>query len=372
MRTSDMRLPRSGERVGGPRGERTDVPHKHVGLRDVAKIAGVSPATVSRAVNYPEMVSEAVRTRVASVIEHLGWVPNGAARALATRQSGTVGAVFPTLSHGDFARAIHVLQDELAINDYTLLLACSEYDAEQECKQVRKLLERGEQARVDALVLVGEAHHSDLPTIIAGRGVPVVNTFVYNPYSHGTCIGPDNHKALYRLTTYLAELGHRRFGMIAQSPVNNDRALARAQGVREALADRSIAIHPAHFIEGRWGIGEGRELFRRMVSHIPPPTAVICGNAYLAIGAMLEAQTQGISVPEQMSIVGYDDVEIMSELPVPLTTIRVSAEEVARRAARFLIAEIDGRALDLPFECEAEIIVRASSGPPPAEIGDDQ
>ena len=108
-----------------------------------------------------------------------------------------------------------------------------------------------------------------------------------------------------------------------------------------------------------------------MVSHAPPPTAVICGNAYLAIGAMLEAQERGIAVPQQMSIVGYDDVEIMSELPVPLTTIRVSAEEVARRAARFLIAEIDGRELDLPFECEAEIIVRASSGPPPSEIRDE-
>jgi LacI family transcriptional regulator, galactose operon repressor len=360
-----MPLPRSGEAGGGPRRAPEEAPRKHIGLRDVARVAGVSPATVSRAMNYPEMVSGPLRARIESVIKHLGWVPHGAARALATRQSGTVGAVFPTLSHGDFARAIHVLQDELTTNGYTLLLACSEYDAEQECKQVRKLLERG----VDALVLVGEAHHADLPAIIAGRGVPVVNTFVYNPHSHGTCIGPDNHKALYRLTTYLAELGHRRFGVIAQSTVNNDRALARLQGVRDALADRSIAIHPAHFVEGRWDIREGRELFRRIVAHAPHPTAVICGNAYLAIGAMLEAQTQGIAVPQEMSIVGYDDVEIMGELPIPLTTIRVSAEEVARRAARFLVAQVEGRPQDMPFECEAEIILRASSGPPPAEGG---
>ena len=339
-----------------------DLARKPIGLRDVARVAGVSTATVSRAINNPEIVSEELRARISSVIQHLGWVPDGAARALATRRTGAVGAVFPTLTHGDFARAIHVLQSELTERGHTLLLACSEYDPDQEFQQVRKLIERG----VDALVLVGEAHHSELMDFIALRNVPFVNTFVYSPGSHGTCIGPDNHKAVYRLTNHLADLGHRRFGVIAQSTANNDRTLARLQGIRDALAERSIAIQPAHFAEGYWTIGEGRELFRRIVSHSPMPTAVICGNAFLAIGAMLESQALGLRVPDQISIVGYDDIEMMRELPIPLTTIRVSSEEVGRRAARFLLARIEGKELDMPFECEAELIVRASSGPPPA------
>lgn len=336
---------------------------KPIGLRDVARVAGVSTATVSRAINNPDIVSEELRARISSVIQHLGWVPDGAARTLATRRTGTIGAVLPTLSQGDFGRAIHELQSELTDRGYTLLLACSEYDPDQEFQQVRKLIERG----VDALVLVGQAHHSELMEFIALRNVPFVNTFVYSPESHGTCIGPDNHKALYRLTDYLAELGHRRFGVIAQSTADNDRALARLQGIRDALAERSIAIQPAHFAEGSWRIGEGRELFRRIISHPPRPTAVICGNAFLSIGAMLESQVLGLRVPDQVSIVGYDDIEMVRELPVPLTTIRVSSEEVGRRAARFLVAKVEGQELDLPFECEAELIVRASSGPPPAE-----
>lgn len=343
--------------------EKTDADsHVNVGLRDVARVAGVSTATVSRAINDPELVSEELRTRINSVIRHLGWVPYGAARALATRRTGTIGAVFPTLTHGDFARAIQALQHELSRGGYTLLLACSEYKPEQEYQQVRKLIERG----VEALILVGEAHHADLSQLLEKNRIPYVNTFVYNPLTHGTCVGPDNRKALYQLTNYLISLGHRDFGVVAQSTQNNDRAEARLQGIRDALAEKSIAIQPRHFAQGYWGINEGRQLFRRIVERKPWPTAILCGNAYLTIGAVLESQHMGIKVPHEMSIVGYDDIEIMSELPVPITTVRVLSDEVGRRAARLLIAKLDGRPIDPDFECDTEIIVRQSSGPPPA------
>ena len=335
----------------------------NIGLRDVARVAGVSTATVSRAVNDPALVSEELRTRINSVIRHFGWVPSGAARALATRKTGTIGAVFPTLTQGDFPRAIQALQHELSQGGYTLLLACSEYKPEQEYQQVRKLIERG----VEALILVGEAHAPELMDFLHTRKVFYVNSFVYNPKTHGTCIGPDNRKALYRLTKYLIDLGHRRFGLVAQSTLNNDRAQARLQGVHDALAERGMAIQPSHFAEGYWGINEGRQLFRRVVAHKPQPTAIICGNAYLTVGAMLESQAMGIRVPERMSIVGYDDIEIMSELPIPITTVRVLSDEVGRRSARLLIAKLEGRDIELDFECDAEIVLRKSSGPPPAE-----
>jgi len=335
---------------------------RNVGLRDVARVAGVSTATVSRAMNNPAAVSEELRDRIASVVRHLGWVPHGAARALATRRTGTIGAVFPTLTHGDFARAIQALQHELSEAGYTLLLACSEYDVEQEYQQVRKLIERG----VDALLLVGEAHHRDLAELLDKNRIPYVNTFVYNPSTHGTCVGPDNHKALHKLTRYLVGLGHRSFGVVAQSTDNNDRAQARLQGIRDALAEQSIAIQPRHFAQGYWGINEGRQLFRRILAAKPWPTAVICGNAYLTVGALLESQQMGIAVPGEMSIVGYDDIEIMSELPIPITTVRVSSDEVGRRAARLLVAKIEGRPDETNYECDAEVIVRGSSGPAPA------
>ena len=107
-------------------GEASPAPRHRIGLRDVAQVAGVSTATVSRFTNNPELVSPELRTRIASVVRHLKWVPDGQARALATRRTGAIGAVFPTLSHGDFARAIEALQRELGELGYTLLLACSE------------------------------------------------------------------------------------------------------------------------------------------------------------------------------------------------------------------------------------------------------
>jgi LacI family transcriptional regulator, galactose operon repressor len=342
---------------------RDSISGRSVGLRDVARVAGVSTATVSRAMNSPETVSEELRARVASVVRHLGWVPHGAARALATRRTGTIGAVFPTLTHGDFARAIQALQGELSKSGYTLLLACSEYNFDQEYEQVRKLIERG----VDALLLVGEAHHSDLSELLQKKQIPYVNTFVYNPATHGTSVGPDNRKALYELTRYLIDLGHRSFGVVAQTSHNNDRAEARLKGIRDALAERSIAIQPRHFVQGFWGINEGRQLFRRLVQQKPWPTAVICGNAYLTVGALLESQAMGIAVPDVMSIVGYDDIEIMSELPIPLTTVRVLSDDVGRRAAKLLIAKIEGHDIGDNFECAAEIVVRRSSGPPPKQ-----
>ena len=332
-------------------------------LRMVARVAGVSTATVSRAMNTPERVSEALRERVASVVDRLGWVPHGAARALATRRTGTIGAVFPTLTHGDFARAIEGLQGELTRAGYMLLLACSEYSLDQEYQQVRKLVERG----VDAVVLVGALHHPALRPFLDRRAVPVLDTFVFDRDRPGASVGPDNHRALFRLTEHLIGLGHRSFGVIAQETATNDRARARLDGIREALAQHSLAVPPAHFAEGRWTIREGRELFRRIATTDPAPTAVICGNAWLAVGAMLESQALGIDVPGALSIAGYDDIEIMAELPIPITTVRVLSDEVGRRAARHLVARIEGRAPSDAAECEAEIVLRASSGRAPGD-----
>ena len=325
-------------------------------------MAGVSTATVSRAINNPEIVSPDLRERIAAAVDQLGWVPDGAARALTTRRSNTIGAVFPTLSAGDFARAANAIQAELLKKGYTLLLACSEYDHDLELQQVKKFIERG----VDGLILVGQAHHPDLPAFLQRRQIPYVNTFVYDPQTHGTCIGPDNHKALMAMTSYLADLGHQRFAVIAQSTHNNDRSSARLDGIRDALALRGLAVRPQHFATGEWTIAEGRSLFGKIWATSPKPTAVICGNAYLTVGAVLEALDRGLNLPGDVSIVGYDDIEIMSHLPVPVTTVRVPGETIGSGAAKILISRLDGQDSDIPLEMEAEIVVRASSGPPPA------
>ncbi|MBL8589948.1 MAG: LacI family DNA-binding transcriptional regulator [Methylobacteriaceae bacterium] len=331
-----------------------------VGLRDVARAAGVSTATVSRAINAPDLVSAALRERITLAIDRLGWVPDGAAKALATRRSFAIGAVFPTLATGDFARAAAAVQKELQGFGYTLLLACSEYDAEQELAQVRKFVERG----VDGLILVGRSHHEKLAAFLDRKAIPYVFSFVHDGLEGGVCIGPDNRKAMAALTNYLLELGHRTIAVIAQSTDNNDRARARLEGIRDALAVRGLAVRPQHMVTGRWTIEEGRELFRRLWATTPRPTAIICGNAHLAVGAIIESQASGVAVPADVSIVSYDDIDIMSHLPATVTALRVPGEDIGRNAARWLVGQVEGRELPVQFEHMPELLARDSSGPP--------
>lgn len=334
-----------------------------VGLRHVAEVAGVSTATVSRVLNRPETVSESLRQRVAIVIDQLGWVPNAAARALASNRNGAVGAVFPALALGDFARAIDAMQDALAARNHLLLLARSQYDAELEFSQARKLVERG----VDGLVLVGRTRSAEYEQFLSRIEIPYVNSFVFDEESETPCVGPDNAKAMADLVDYLVSLGHKRFGMIAQTTRNNDRAAARRDGVRAALARYGLAIPPQGLVEGEWSIAEGRKLFRQALQSTPRPTALICGNSLLAVGAVLEAMQLGVRVPEDLSIAGYDDIELMSELPIPVTTVRVASDEVGRVAADLVVDMLEGGGRPGGRRIPSEIVIRQTTGPAPSD-----
>lgn len=357
-------LTRTANSNRGAGGSQEELPSsRDIRLQEVAIAAGVSTATVSRVINRPEAVSPPLRERVTRVIEELGWVPDGAARALTTRRSKSIGAVFPTLSVGDFARATHAIQAELSKERYTLLLACSEFDPDLELQQVQTFVERG----VDAVILVGQLHHPALEPLLKRRRMPSVNTFVFDADHPGTCVGTDNRRALMMMTDYLAELGHVRFAAIAQSTRNNDRANARLAGIHDALELRGLSIRDEHLAIGEWSVAEGRALLRRLMQTNPRPTAVICGNAHITVGAVLEALHLGLRVPEDVSIVGYDDIEVMSHLPVPVTTVRVPGAEIGRTAARLMLDRLEGRPHLVPPEAEAKLIIRGSSGPPPRD-----
>lgn len=336
-------------------------PRKAVGLRQVAAVAGVSTATVSRVLNSPDSVSEALRLRVMMVIEQLGWVPNAAARALSSNRTGAIGAIFPALGVGDFARAIDALQDALAARNYLLLLARSRYDADLELVQARKLVERG----VDGLILVGRTRSPEYEQFLERLSIPYINSFVYDAGSRVPCVGPDNAAAMAEMVDYLVSLGHRRFGMIAQTARNNDRAAARRDGVRDALARYGLAIPPQAVLEGEWSIVEGRRLLRQLLDVQPRPTAIICGNSLLAVGAVLEAAELGVDVPGAVSIVGYDDNELMSELPRPITTVRVASDLVGKRAGDLIVDMLNGTGQVVGERIPSEIVKRSTTGAAP-------
>lgn len=329
-------------------------------IKDVAREVGVSVASVSRALNKPGRASAEMVAKVRAAAEALEYVPYRAAGSLVSKRFKAIGAIVPTIDNAIFAQALHALQSRLNLHGYTLLLASTHYDSKREIMEVQSLIEHG----VDAIVLVGEAHDAKVMRLLENKRIPFVNTWIYNPESPHACIGFDNRAAMTRLTKYLLDLGHRRFAMIAGITANNDRAWQRVEGAKDALAAHGIELGADRIVEVPYTIASGRSALRRLIAAPSPPTAVICGNDILAFGAIYECVARHISVPQSLSITGYDDFELSSHMSPALTTIRVPAVEMGTAAADYVVSLQADRAMHRHIEFEAELIVRESTAPP--------
>jgi LacI family transcriptional regulator len=336
-----------------------------VTLEDVARQAGVSTATVSRALNAPHLVSPELRDRIAQAALDLKWVPNGVAKALASLRTRTIGVMIPTLSHQNFATLIEALQHALAVAQYSLILCCMDPSEEARTQQARNLIERG----AEFLVLVGEAHPQALFDLLRAQSLPYVITYTSGHSDDHTCIGFDNYAASVKLTEHLLQLGHRNFGMVAHETERNDRIQQRIDAVRETLARAGIAIRPQHFVRvNSRHIASGREGLRKILAdRALRPTALVCTNDYIATGAMIEAKQLGLVVPQALSIVGFDDTDMSAHLDPPLTTIRIPSRQMGEEIADYIIGYLGGQAPQSPAPLEAELILRASTAPPPPE-----
>ncbi len=330
-------------------------------LEDVARHAEVSTATVSRYFSAPDKVRPALRQRVREAVDHLGYTPHGAARALASQRSNTIGAVIPTLDNAIFATVVQTLQKELSAQGRTLLLAASDYNPERERGQIENLVVRG----VDGLMLTGEAREPAVYALLARRGIRHVSTYVHHPGSAHPTIGFDNFAAMHKLVGYLHDLGHRSFAMIAGFAANNDRASERIAGVRHALEERGMALAGGRLLEGAYSIAAGRQALGRLLDLADRPTAVVCGNDVLALGALLEARARKLRVPEDLSITGFDDLDLAREIPPGLTTIHAPLKEMGRRTAAYLLQAGSDEDKVLHVELPAELVVRGSTAPPP-------
>jgi LacI family transcriptional regulator len=329
-------------------------------LSDVAQLARVSTATVSRALTCPDKVKPATAARIRQAVQALGYVAHGAARALASRRTHTIGVVIPTLDNAIFANTAHALQRTLDQAGYTLLLASHEFDAEVEARVTRALIERG----VDGLVLLGATHHPSVLRMLDTQQVPYVLTWALDASGRHPCVGFDNRTAAIRIANHLLELGHREFAMISGVTAGNERASDRLEGVRQALSARGIALAPGRLVEKQYTLSAGREGLREVLRETPRPTAVICGNDVLAIGALAECNAQGLAVPREISLTGFDDLEMASVVTPALTTVHFPTAELGSYAGQHLLARLAGKPFDMRTELPVELIVRASTAPP--------
>ncbi len=333
---------------------------KSVSLGDVALHSGVSTATVSRVINNPEKVAAKSRIAVSASIEALGYIPDGAARALASRHSGIIGAIVPTLDNALFAAGIQSLQRRLRQHDYTLIVASHEYDLAEELNEVKMLLRQG----VDALLLVGSRHDPALLQLLAEKGVPYVNCWAWDSNSPQPYIGFDNRKAARKIADYLLDLGHVDLAVIAGRTENNDRASDRLLGIRDAIEARNLRLAPEKIIERSYSLKPGREAMRQLLQMDRLPTAVLCGNDILAMGAVAECQSSGIRIPDEISIAGFDDLDMSSQIKPALTTINVPSAEMGEDAAEYLVAQIRQEPLAPPVEMGTRLMERETTAKP--------
>lgn len=332
---------------------------RRTSAKDVARLAGVSTATVSRVINSPAQVDDATRRLVVDAIAKLGYVPHGAARALRSARSKMVGAIVPSFSYALYARTTSALQAALDAQGYAMVLAEHHYDLSTELRIADQLITHG----VDAFAFVGLHHDPALFARLDRYGRPYVLTWGVDPMRRHPSVGFDNRAATFAMTRHLITLGHRRFALLSAPTIDNDRATERGAGVRAALAEAGLSLDDSYVAYGAIDLTTAGNMMRGILSLRDRPTAVIGTNDVFAVGAMAACREAGVRIPDEISITGVDNTELGATQTPPLTSIRTPIVEIGRAAGEQLIARIEGRPFDpfqmLPFE----LVVRGSTGP---------
>lgn len=331
-------------------------------LADVARKAGVSPATVSRYLRSADSIKPRHRAPISEAIRELSYVPNAAARALASSNSHMIGSVFPRIDSLLFSMVYETLQKRLAEDGYTLVVSSSDYDTDMEYAQVRNLVAN----RVDAIVLIGTSHKEETLDLIRDSGIPFLLAACWNESCDLPQIGFCNEAAAGDVAQHLVDLGHEEIAVILGGQESNDRAAARLNGIRPVLKRHGIALPEHRVFRCEFSFENGGRGLRHFMSGAKPPTAIICGSDILAAGALFEAQRMGMRVPDEISIAGFDDTELSRMVHPTLTSLRTPRREVAFETAEALLTCLKE---DRPLQSKllpTQLMARESTGKPAA------
>ena len=339
------------------------MPKKAVTIRDVARRAGVSVATASRALNGKDVVSPDTRDRILAVMEELGFAPSPAARRLSLGRTLTVGVVVSFLTRPQAAERIRGVDAVLADSEFDLVI----YNVESVQKRDHYLGTLAQSQRTDGLLVMSLPPTPDVVAVLRQAPVPIVFIDVHTPTVAGLprVIGDDAAGGALAAQHLLA-LGHRSIGFIGDavsSPFGFTSSTDREAGFRRELASAGVSI-PARWLgHGAHGRYEARELAGRILRDGDGPTAIFAASDTQALGIIAAASEAGLHVPDDVSVMGYDDIEAADY--VGLTTVRQQLFESGRRGAEILLGEIDQRAAQPPVvRLAPELVVRATTAPP--------
>jgi LacI family transcriptional regulator len=327
-------------------------------IKDVARLAGVSVATVSRVFNDSSLVSEPTRERVRSVAARLNYWPNGVARSLITSRTLAIGVLLPDLFGEFFSEVIRGIDRSARGKGLHLLLSSSHSDTNELITALRAM--RG---RIDGLIVM--APDVDAPAAIQASGVDFPYVLIDAGIEVADCdtISIANLEGARALVEHLVALGHRRIATITGPPGNID-ARQRLEGYRQVLRARKGAWDPELEIPGDFSEPSGYAATERLLALDPRPTAVFAANDYMAIGAMGALSDAGLRVPRDMAVTGFDDIAMARYLNPPLTTVRVDAYGLGERAVERLLRAQASRTRRKPHRevLSTTLVVRGSCG----------
>lgn len=329
-------------------------------IYEVSKLAGVSLATVSRVINNSGKVAAATRKRVEDAMRQLGYQPNAIAQSLASNRSNTVGVLVSELHGAIFGAMLGSIEKELRDAGKFALFAAGHNEAEKEEQGIRFLTSRN----CDALILHVEALSRGFFTQNRGSLLPFVLINRDDEGLEENCISLDNEQGGYLATRSLLDLGHRKIGYVS-GPLGWGDSKARLAGHRRALGEFGVAFEDHLLVEGNYEESGGRRGTQQLLEAEPRLTAVVCANDEMAACAMDVIRASGRSVPEDISVVGFDNVRWARYLYPQLTTIDYPVHGIARMAARWILRNVYGETgIEVQQSFEPRLIQRASSGPP--------
>jgi LacI family gluconate utilization system Gnt-I transcriptional repressor len=311
---------------------------KSITLKDVARLTGLSPITVSRALHNPKMVRPETIERVKEAAAAMGYIPNMLAGSLTTKRSRLIAAIVPQLSNSMFADTVQGLNDELSKHGYQLLLSMSSYSQQKEEDALTAILSR----QPDGIVLTGIHHHPSVRKKLMATGVPVVETWDLTPSPIDIAIGFSQERIGERVAQYLLGKGYARFASIC---ARDERANRRRLALEAELRRHGVAPLATHMAMPPTTLNLGREGLRAILDAGHEPDVIVCSSDVLAQGALVEARSRGIEVPGRIGIMGFGDFDFAAHTHPPISSVHIDKLTIGVRAAQALIARIEGRPL---------------------------
>lgn len=309
-------------------------------MHTVARMAGVSAMTVSRALKSDSAVAKETRDRILEIVRQVGYVPDASARVFATRRSGFIAVLVPSLNNSNFADTVHGMSEVFDAEGLQMLLGDTEYSLEREEDLIWAFLQR----RPEAIILTGGVHSERTRELLASADAPIVETWDLPKRPLGDVVGFSNKEAGAAMVRYLFERGRRRIGFIGGKTNFDTRGAERRAGFRRAA--RSLGLPSDRIImvgKPPVTIAQGAEALAAMLVRWPDVDAIVCVSDLSAFGVLAECQRRGIEVPGRVAIAGFGDFDVARSCHPRLTTIAVDCAAIGRSAAQAALAAVEAR-----------------------------